>query len=212
MKYFLLFLLMSLFNPYSFSQGRISTKDTIYTDSGYRFVGVEIDGVRNGYFQMYSDSILIGEGNYLLGIKEGLWKYYYPNGDKVIESMGIYSFNQEVAKRNLLLQDSLIKNIEPNYFIIGNKDSIPSSIPNTNDSSDSYFPMPSGGFGGFSNEELPCLGRNKPKIKLEEEVKDGLWLYFNMEGRLMVIEEYDNGEYVSESRFGDYRWSSFFDD
>jgi antitoxin component YwqK of YwqJK toxin-antitoxin module len=67
-----------------FLQGVINTACRSGTDSGVRseksINQFDSSGEKHGSWKIYSDSVLVSRGSYAHGKKEGLWTYFYLNG------------------------------------------------------------------------------------------------------------------------------------
>lgn len=126
-----------------------------------------VDGLESGMYMEYSEEgDIIVQGNYVNGMKQGIWTY---NVDGVIEK-GEYLEDKKNGYWSVVYEDGVM--IEEGNFVEDNPDGVYKWY--------------------YTN------GLNAGKIFLSGSylngVRHGEWVYFDVEGNIELLIEYDNGE------------------
>ena len=126
-----------------------------------------VNGLESGMYMEYSEEgDIIVQGNYVNGMKQGIWTY---NVDGVIEK-GEYLEDKKNGYWSVVYEDGVM--IEEGNFVEDNPDGIYKWY--------------------YTN------GLNAGKIFLSGSylngVRHGEWVYFDVEGNIELLIEYDNGE------------------
>ncbi|MCU0420292.1 MAG: hypothetical protein MUC38_11630 [Cyclobacteriaceae bacterium] len=144
-------------------------------------------GPRNaGHWRLYTNGVLSGEGDYMSGKKEGIWKYYFPSGK--VSSEGAYKNDEPEGDWTYYFDDGHVS--ARGAYVGGQKNGYWTSLhPGGQKKSETTYVN---GVGQY--KEYHPNGKLRMQGMIKNGKNDGKWEYFFEDGKKEGECEYADGK------------------
>lgn len=150
-------------------------------------------GREDSTWVFYEQNIIACRGNYIHGVKNGLWTYYFPSGK--IEQSGYYKTNQLSGTWNWYYPNGTLRSTE-NYFN-GKREGIQEDYNEQGE----LLEKEQISYNRKEGEQFYFIGDHLEKGEMRNGLREGTWIYRHGNGKRAFKGKFADGRPVGKHKY-----------